>query len=138
MNISERDIHIWHASLEERGGEVDYFFSMLSREERERVFSFKFLKDQRRFTIFRGILREILSQYLDKPPQGIKIGYGSWGKPHLINEEKIYFNVSHCKEHALYAISRNHEVGVDLEKIDDGIDLEDIVLSLFSESEMAH
>lgn len=41
---------------------------------------------------------------------------GAYGKPELISYPNIHFNISHCSDMAVCALSR-HEIGVDIEKI---------------------
>lgn len=79
--LNENEVHIWSANLLENKNNMDYFYSVLSEDERERAGSFRFFKDQRRFTMTRGILRCLLSDYLAQPPESIEIVYGLWGKP---------------------------------------------------------
>ncbi|MCR4829670.1 MAG: 4'-phosphopantetheinyl transferase superfamily protein [Bacteroidales bacterium] len=49
--------------------------------------------------------------------------YGSHGKPYLTNYEELYFNISHCRQAIVTAVS-GREVGVDVEgsrKFSDGL-----------------
>lgn len=42
--------------------------------------------------------------------------YGNHGKPSIIGHEEIHFNLSHCREGAVCAIS-DHPVGIDIESV---------------------
>lgn len=130
------EVHIWFASLLEDKNNTDYFYSILSEDERERAGSFKFLRDQWRFTITRGILRCLLSKYLGQTPEDIEIMYGLWGKPCLSEESSLHFNLSHSGDYALYAVASSYEVGIDLERIDKSLELEDIAHCIFSQEEL--
>jgi len=130
------EVHIWSACLLEDENNMDYFYSILSEDERERAASFRFFKDQRRFTKGRGILRCLLSHYLGQAPESIEFIYGLWGKPYLSEEQSLRFNVSHSKDYALYAVTHHHEVGIDLEYIDKNFALEDMVVHIFSAAEL--
>jgi 4'-phosphopantetheinyl transferase len=64
----------------------------------------------------RGALRTILSGYLGVNPTLIAFDYGPQGKPFLaVTASDIRFNVTHSHELALIAVSRNRELGVDVE-----------------------
>ncbi|MBL8675999.1 MAG: 4'-phosphopantetheinyl transferase superfamily protein [Alphaproteobacteria bacterium] len=130
------EVHIWSASLLETRNDVTYFASLLSESERERANSFRFYRDQKQYTVARGILRSLLARYLGKAPQTIEIVYGLWGKPCLAQEKSLHFNISHARDYALYAFTRRYEVGIDLEYIDTALDMESISLNLFSPLEL--
>jgi len=66
-----------------------HFASMLSKDECERASKFRFVRDQHRFIVARGILRILLSQYLKCKPKDIEIVYGLWGKPALLEENQL-------------------------------------------------
>jgi 4'-phosphopantetheinyl transferase len=51
--------------------------------------------------------------------------------------EAIRFNISHSHGTALYVVSRGREIGVDLELIRDGLEIEQIAERFFSRSEIA-
>src|SRR5262249_24712809 len=83
------------------------------------------------------ILRCLLSSYLGKSSQSIEIVYGMWGKPCLVDEKAVYFNLSHSKDYALYAFSPQCEVGVDIEYIQKDFNSEEIAKNIFSLQEQA-
>ncbi len=51
-------------------------------------------------------LRRILSGYLGCPPDEVRYSYGPQGKPSLIDEGGLEFNMSHSGDLALYAVTR--------------------------------
>lgn len=134
--LSCGNVHIWSACLSESEKDIPYFISILSEDERQKAEKFKFSRDRNFSIVSRGILRCLLGKYLEKSPKNIEIIYGLWGKPCLIGQP-LYFNLSHSRDCALYAITQNYEVGVDLEYIDSSLDLEAIALSILSPQELA-
>lgn len=137
--LSSDKVHIWAASLLDHEYNLEYFLSVLSEDEHKRARSFKFYKDMKQFVIARGILRCLLASYLDAVPQNMEIAYGLLGKPCIAGAQPpLYFNISHSGFHVLYAFTQKYEVGVDLECIDKNMDLENIVLSMFSPQEQAY
>lgn len=136
--LKENDVHIWSICLLEYKNKIDYFSSILSKDECERARSFKFFKDQRQFIMARGILRCLLSNYLQQAPETIEIVYGLWGKPSLPEDKFLNFNVSHSGDYALYAVARSYKVGIDLEYINERLELEGMAPHIFSVKELAN
>jgi hypothetical protein len=65
----------------------------------------------------RRALRQILARYLDADPRSIRLADGEGGKPQLdpASPAMLRFNLSHSADAALYAVSIDLEVGIDLE-----------------------
>ncbi len=125
---------IWSTGLELPGEEVERLGRCLSSDERERANRFKFERDRRRFIVARGNLRQILSDYLDLTPEKITFNYSSKGKPEIVGS-RLQFNVSHSHELAIYGISWEGAIGVDLEFIRPVDSLMSLTERYFCESE---
>ncbi len=82
--------------------------------------------------VARARLRQILSGYLDQPPQKIEISTGLQGKPQVAG---IEFNLSHSGDVVAYAMS-DRPIGIDIERIR-SMDLSGIVERFFAPSEFA-
>ncbi|OJW54543.1 MAG: hypothetical protein BGO67_10135 [Alphaproteobacteria bacterium 41-28] len=132
QTIDPKGVHIWLASLIENERDILLYQSVLSQKELARASNYKFSKDQRRYILSRGILRCLLSRYLGQKPQDINILYSPWGKPHLLQDFHLYFNVSHSKDYVIYALSSKYEVGIDIEYIDPTIDIDCIIPTILS------
>jgi 4'-phosphopantetheinyl transferase len=61
----------------------DTFANLLSEDERARRDRYRFARDRAAFTAGRGRVRQILSGYLQAPPQSLVFDYGRHGKPQL-------------------------------------------------------
>ncbi|NBD34481.1 MAG: 4'-phosphopantetheinyl transferase superfamily protein [Chloroflexi bacterium] len=136
--VASKDVHVWRASLKQPSMTVHNLAQTLSKTESAKADSFYFKADQRRFIVGRGILRQLLSFYLDIEPQQLMFRYSSNGKPYLDGEfdaSKLRFNLSHSNELALYAFTAGREVGVDLEYLRSLPDMENIAARFFSERE---
>jgi 4'-phosphopantetheinyl transferase len=122
--LQPSEVHIWHANLvsETSSGQnypsraIDSFLPLLSADEQQKADRFRFDKDRHKFMIARGLLRTILSQYLESPPDQIEFSYSAKGKPSLAADCSLFFNVSHSHQMALYGIAR-HPIGIDLEHL---------------------
>ncbi len=137
-SLSEDEIHIWSAYLPSHVKDVSCFETILSEDEREKAYHFKFTKDQEQFILSRGILRCLLGEYLGVSPENVEIIYGLWGKPHVLTDQSLFFNISHSKDYALYAVVKNYEVEIDLEYRNPKLDIEDMALNVFSPQKLRH
>lgn len=86
----------------------------------------------------RGLLRRILGQYLGCQPEQVRFGYGPFGKPALLETPstgKVSFNLAHSAGLVLYAITRDQEVGIDVERLRPIEEMEQIAERFFSSGE---
>jgi 4'-phosphopantetheinyl transferase len=132
--LTETDVHVWRAALDQSQQRVEQLAALLSEDEKARAHRFHFERDKRRFTVGRGVLRLILGKYLQVDPDQLQFGYGPQGKPSLIKHH-LQFNVSHSHELALYAVTLAHDVGVDIEHLRSMPDYEQIATRFFSTNE---
>lgn len=133
--LAADEVHVWRASLNSPQQRLQYLHGMLAAKERERAARFHFAHDRRNFIAARGLLREILSHYLQLSPHTLQFKYTARGKPYLTHDcggQWLRFNVSHSGELALYAISRGRELGVDIEECRTDIEHRQIASNFFS------
>lgn len=124
----------------------------LSPDEKERAERFRFERDRWRFLVRRGMLRLILSRYAGLEPAQLLFAYSSYGKPTLAFPagSKLYwqndpearpyvlkFNLSHSQSLALYAITADQEIGVDVEALRSDFEVETVARRFFSRREQA-
>jgi 4'-phosphopantetheinyl transferase len=140
LSLSRGAVHVWRVSLDESPSLVALFQNTLDDDERSRAGRFHFRRDRERFVVGRGVLRTLLGRYLDRSPESLSFTYSPHGKPALASEsgdDAICFNLSHSQGTALYAVTRNRELGVDLEFIRCDLETEQIAQRFFSQSEIA-
>jgi 4'-phosphopantetheinyl transferase len=134
LTLSPDEIHLWYATLDVPALQLEQLRHTLTPDEQDRASRFHFERDRTRFIAGRGILRNIISKYLELPPSQVQFSYGKRGKPFLQNSS-IHFNLSHSQELAIYAIALNRKVGIDLEAIRLMPDAEAIAKTFFSQSD---
>lgn len=137
--LKEGDVHVWQTSLKQPDAYVEDLFATLSAEEQAKARRFRFPHLQAEYTVGRGVLRELLGQYLNVSPASIEFAYGPQGKPMLGGvhaDSGLSFNVSHSGELALYAFTRGREVGVDIEHMKPMDDAESIAEHFFAPQEI--
>ena len=87
----------------------------LSEQRREQAMRYKHEQGRRLCVAAYLLLKEgLLQEYgISEPPL---FGYHNHGKPYLADHPDIYFNLSHCRQGAICALS-TEPVGVDMESI---------------------
>ena len=138
--LGEEDVHIWQSNLDAPMAGFQTLYQTLSIDERKRAERFHFEKDRRRFIVGRGVLRTILGCYLSIEPGLVRFCYGKYGKPVLaetFGDATIHFNMSRSEGLALYAFTRGHEIGVDIEYVRDIAEMDEIAERFFSRGEKA-
>ena len=138
--LGEDEIHVWHANLAQTTSRILGFESTLTPDERRRANRFHFQTDRDHFIVARGLLRAILSRYLDIKPSQLRFCYSPYGKPALAKEsggDVLRFNLSHSHGIALYALTLHRDLGIDLEQIRTDWACEKIAARFFAPSEVA-
>ncbi|HEX8495518.1 MAG TPA: 4'-phosphopantetheinyl transferase superfamily protein [Pyrinomonadaceae bacterium] len=134
------EVHVWNAALDQSPTVVGTLFSTLTPDEQDRAAKYYFRKDCDRYIVARGVLRTIISAYLNTKPEQLRFRYSSFGKPALISDsgsEELRFNVAHSGGRALYAFSRKHELGIDIERLREDFDYLEIAEHYFSQHEIS-
>lgn len=138
FTLTGRSVHIWPVKITAPDSLLfERFWYLLAQEERQRADRFCFEHLKRNFVSIRGSLRVLLGAYLDIDPAKLLFEYGSNGKPALLSDASIDFNLSHSGEMAVLAFTSGCELGVDLERICSLPNLHDIATHFFCPEETA-
>jgi 4'-phosphopantetheinyl transferase len=140
LQLPNDEIHIWCTSLDQPASSVDGLFCTLSIHERARAERFYFEEDRKRFIVRHGILRMILRYYLGVGATELRFCYGWNGKPrvaHPFDNGTIFFSMSSSTGLALFALTLDREIGVDIERIRNISEMDQIVERIFSLREKA-
>jgi 4'-phosphopantetheinyl transferase len=109
-------------------------YTALNQEEQQRAARYHFDRDRIRFIVARGLLRYLLSAYLNKPAEDIVFQYGPQGKP-TVTDSAVQFNVSHSDDRILIGIGYHHPLGVDVEHMTRTIEVDSIAARFFTTNE---
>lgn len=111
----------------------------LTRDERARADRFHFPRDRQRFVRRRGALRYLLSDHLGAGPAAIVLTTGPNGRPELHpgHGRDLRFNQSSSGDTAVYAFATGIDVGIDVERHRDDIDIDALAVRFFSPREVA-
>lgn len=141
LELPDNQVHFWYTRLAEQDPRVSRLRGLLSSDEIERARRFHQERDRSSFIISHGVLRQLLSRYLDGKPEDIDFEAGPYGKPSLspsCGDHSLQFNMSHTEGMAVFAVTRNRRIGVDVERVDREIkDRDEIAAGFFSAQEAA-
>ena len=128
-------VDVFWANLDAAASALPRWHEVLDSDERARAARFRFERDRIRHTACHGILRLLLSRYVDRAPAALRFTTTGHGKPAL-SDGAPHFNISHSHHLALYAISRDLAVGCDIEFHDERFLGESIPEHFFSPAEL--
>lgn len=131
-------VHVWRLAfdgLRPHASELER--RLLAPDERARASRLRADQHRQAFVVARAVLRMLLGGYTGVAARDLRFAYGPWGKPALAGAPAIKFNVAHSEAFALYAIARDREVGVDLERIDTGFPRGEVAAHTFSPGDVA-
>jgi 4'-phosphopantetheinyl transferase len=134
LTLLPDEIHVWRIELEQPEAQLQNLAATLSSDETARAERFYFQEHRQRFIAGRGILRTILSRYLDIQPLQVQFNYQQRGKPVLADtfaDTGLAFNLSHSQGLGLCAVNCTYPIGVDLEYIRPMSDLEALAKRFF-------
>jgi 4'-phosphopantetheinyl transferase len=137
-DLGESDIHVWRSRLEIPRGDLGKLERTLTAGERERITSRASEVDRRRATVSRGLLRNILAGYVERPAAELAFTYGPAGKPEMSaagRGEPLHFNSTHSGDVLLVAVGRVPSLGIDVERIRPVARFERVARRAFSEEE---
>jgi 4'-phosphopantetheinyl transferase len=136
LELGPHHVDIWRVFLDLPPDSVRSMESTLSADESERAAKFRFHKDRNRYIVSHACLRKVLAHYLRREPAQISFTLNEYGKPFLPGE-KLQFNLSHSGDLALIGVTTGRKVGVDIERIRQGISSLVIARQYFSKAEIA-
>ena len=137
-NLKRTDSDVWRVPVAMGDGFVPNNYHLLSAGEQARADRYHLERDRNRFLVSRIALRQILSLYhKNLTPPGIEFANEPNKKPFIKNGNYpgLHFNTAHAGEHILIAVSAK-QVGIDVEKIDQGFAYEEILQKNFSTEEI--
>lgn len=133
-----REVHVWLIPLHPAEEDLDQLRSWLVSAEQTRADRFLFDKHRQRFLIGRARQRQLLGQYLDLAPSQVDFQYDGLGKPSLRGQganSGVCFNFSNSGQAALLAVTRDMELGIDLELLRGLTNLEGLAARFFTAEE---
>jgi 4'-phosphopantetheinyl transferase len=134
------ELHVWQCSTSAPFEVISSFYSKVSAEEKIKAGRFRFSRDQHRYVISHGLLRTILGAYVEEGPSELIFEKTNSGKPFLATKTRkgrIQFNMTHSEDVVCYIMSRENEVGIDIEYVKPNFDWYSIAKVYFTFHEMS-
>ena len=99
--------------------ELARYRALLTDDEREKTDRFRFARDRHTCLMTRVLVRTSLSRYCGVPPARWRFRTNDHGRPEIDTPPStIRFNLSHTNGLIVCLVSRDREVGVDVENLD--------------------
>ncbi len=120
ITLPDGEVHLWSARLDVPDDLLARCTGVLSADEHHRAERFRAGALRNHYIAGRGTLRMLLGRYLQADAAFVPLSYQAHGKPELGRPWKdggLEFNVSHSHGLAVYAFTREREIGVDVESI---------------------
>lgn len=109
-------IYAFNITQVEKGRIFNTLLGNISNERKTKIDRFLFYDDKLRSLFSETMLRyAIYDLYAINLPQ-VKFSYSKFGKPYLVNNKEIHFNISHSGDWVLCGLGES-PIGIDVEKI---------------------
>lgn len=130
------EVHVWSIDLAVSPERLLALERLLAADERARASRFHFARHRRRYVASWAAVRRLLAAYAGREAGALAFTYGSKGKPELVDDPELRFNLSHSEDLALVAVSRGGAVGIDVEHLRPLPDADEIARRFFSRREV--
>jgi 4'-phosphopantetheinyl transferase len=136
--LNNDTIQIWHGTITAEDAHYQSHWRILDAAEQARAGKFKSDLLRKRYVEVHGRLRNILAKTLNELPEKISIKIADHGKPYLADTPELAFNLSHSANAMVIALSRDCQLGVDVEGCKPRTSMAALVDKCFAEEEIAY
>jgi putative holo-[acyl-carrier-protein] synthase len=109
--------------------------NFLKEEEIKKLGAYKSEVAKINFAVSRSLLNKAFETILDVPITNVVVLRDEYHKPYIKNKSGIKFNISHTDGLVVIGFS-SKEIGVDIEKVNDSFEFEDILENCFTPEEI--
>lgn len=111
------EVHLWMADIDQPPPVMEALRRDLPEAEAARSATYVREPDRARSVVARGVLRNLLQDYVGIPGRSLSVTTSSTGKPACEAAKPIEFNVSHSGGKVLLGFTAAQSVGVDVEHV---------------------
>jgi 4'-phosphopantetheinyl transferase len=137
MELAANTVHVWFTQFSAiPAPALAGYQGLMNCAEQDRNLRYKrgTLRDADAIT--RALLRTVLSQYEDCPPQRWQFAAHTHGRPYIANPATdLHFNLSHSSEWVVCAVSRIPVIGIDIERCNRNVEVLRLARRFFSPRE---
>jgi 4'-phosphopantetheinyl transferase len=130
LHLPQREVHLWLTRPDQIASEglLHAYERLLSPEETAQGFRLRFESDRHQYLVTHALVRMTLSAYVEIDPRAWRFVRNEFGRPEpfLNQETPLRFNLSRTAGLIACAVTREADVGVDVEdlqRIDDPMPL---------------
>jgi len=134
LNTSSNRVFIYTVDLTSDINNISKCWECLSAKEKIQANKYHTKSLSDKYIMSHGILRRILSYYTKQYPQEIEFTHNEYGKPFLENSN-IHFNMSHSHNMVSYIIALNYKVGIDIERHDENLNVQELASLVLTSAE---
>lgn len=121
-------------------GHLSAFGRVLNDEERARAGRFHFPEDRRSYVCAHALTRCALAAASGTPAPDFTFRVGLFGKPEIdedAQKDGVRFNLSHARGLVCCAVTREKDVGIDVEQVTRDADIDGLAHQVFAADEVA-
>lgn len=138
LTLTECDLHVWRARLDIPPDRVEHLRRGLAPAELRQIAHLRGPRDRQRAAASRGLVRQVLAEYVGRPAADLVLRFGRAGRPELepgSGAARLHFNSTHSGDLLLIAVGRVPVLGIDVERIRPIARLEGVARRAFSDEE---
>jgi len=138
IKLADNEIHLWFTFPDKMTDNrlLTQYQQLLNVEEHRRWQRFHFTKHQHQYLMTRALIRTTLSRYLKGSPKQWQFSKNNYGKPALYPSQNLFFNLSNTETLIVCALSRQQDIGVDIETLQHKSSIVEIAQRFFSAQEV--
>ncbi len=138
ITLANDEIHLWFTFPSEITDNtlLNNYQQLLTEEEHQRWQRFHFKKHQHQYLMTRALVRTSLSHYINITPKDWQFSKNEFGKPAISPHKNLFFNLSNTETLIVCAISRQSDIGIDVETWQHKSNILEIAQRFFSDQEV--
>ncbi len=129
----DAEILVLIVKYQEAKSHTELFKQFLNSEEHRQAEKYHLSKPQKNFIVRRGLLKLLLGKLLEIEPVAVEIHCSPSGKPF---SPFLQFNYSDSNDYLVFAFSKYHPLGIDIEFMDQQFDYPSILQEILHPSEL--
>lgn len=141
LRLNDNEIHFWVSYPDKIQSKklLLTYSDLMNNEERKRHARFCFERHRHDYLITRALLRTTLSHYAKTLPEDWEFSRNIYGKPKISSmpeAEKLSFSISHTDGMIVCAVTKEKNLGIDVEDSSRAADVIGIAERFFSQQEV--
>jgi 4'-phosphopantetheinyl transferase len=138
-----REVYVWHLLTDSlcASPSLGAVQALLAPEEQARLEKASKYTDRLLYVLSRGLMRTVLASYLGCQCNELRFTVNSFGKPILQSDNGVpplHFNLTHSRGAIAMAVSRDREVGIDVEERERRVEYMALAQRFFAAGEARH